>query len=913
MIGQSIGPYEILAELGRGGMGEVYRARDSRLGREVAIKVLPPAFATDAERRARFEREAQTVAALSHPHIVSLFDTGVHEGQVFVVMELLDGETLRQRLEPAAAASQSASRAAAASGGEAPLAGKNVGLPIRKAVEYAVQVARGLAAAHDKGLVHRDLKPDNIFLLADGHVKILDFGLARSAGSETPGSGATETVAALTDPGLVMGTIGYMAPEQVRGKAVDGRADLFAFGAVLYEMITGARAFQRDSPADTMTAILKEDPPELASVRSDLPPALDRIIRHCLEKNPAERFQSARDVAFALEALSGSASTTVVPAASGPVARPVTKLGAREMVAWLLAAAGIAGVGLVTWPKPSATVAPPVVRFSLPLLASETSLTASVAVSPDGRAVVMWTNIGRDPRLRLRYVDSLETVFLPGTENGTSAFWSLDSRSIGFVADRTLKRFDLATTTVRTIAPVPQPFTLPAWGANGTILLSVPGLGQPLHSIAESGGSPVPRGELDKAAVEVGQIRPVFLPDGRRFFYTSIRGAALTQVPVLASLDSDARTLLDVPDTRVFWAGDNHLVFRRGDALYAQRISYEPLALAGEPAQLVADVDSVVNSVSNREGGAAGTIAYAERSNRRQQFRWYDRAGRPIGTVGEGGAYTTFDLSNDGRRIATALRTANTGVNLWQIDADTGTTSRITVGPTTDVDPRWSADGSKLAFGSSRDASRGPHIVGLAADTPALMWKYDGRMFSADDWSPDGRWLLYHDANQPVIHARELDPSGKLKGEPVVVARALIGIMDQAHMSPDGKWVAYNSNESGRFEVYVVPFPATGERFTASRGGGSQPKWRADGSELYYLSPDGALNAVKVAVAGGKFTTGEPVELVRPKLTGVSAVVEQYALHPSGTKFLFLDTVGDEKDLSIGVLLNWASLLPPGR
>src|SRR5262245_23076837 len=308
-----IGPYRVLSKLGEGGMGEVYRARDARLGRDVAIKVLPPAFAADPDRRARFEREAQAVAALSHPNIVSIFDTGVHDGQIYVVMELLAGHTLRERLAGGA-------------------------LPTRKAVEVAVQIARGLGAAHGKSIVHRDRKPDNVFIQDDGQVKILDFGLARQTGAGD-GSGATATAAAVTDPGTVLGTIGYMAPEQVRGQFVDARADLFAFGAVLYEMVAGRRAFQRDTAADTMTAILTQEPPDLAGSRPDLSPALDRIIRHCLEKNVNERFQSARDVAFALDALSGTGSATSVHSGAAPV---VPASGRR----WLIPIATFVGVAI---------------------------------------------------------------------------------------------------------------------------------------------------------------------------------------------------------------------------------------------------------------------------------------------------------------------------------------------------------------------------------------------------------------------------------------------------------------------------------------------------------------------------------------------------------------------------------------
>ena len=657
-----------------------------------------------------------------------------------------------------------------------------------------------------------------------------------------------------------------------------------------------------------MTAILKEDPPELAAVRGDLPPALDRIIRHCLEKNPTERFQSARDVAFALEALSGSGTTATVATASGPIERPGRRLAPREIAAWLVALAAMAMLAFIASSRPTAPGLPAPVRFSVPIEGSEVSLSSSVAVSPDGRKVVMWTNVSKDTRLRLRHLDSMNAAPLPGTENGTSAFWSPDSKSIGFIADRTLKRFDLDTSSVRAITPLAQNFTLPAWGAGGVILLTGAGLGSPLFRVSEAGGAPVPIGELDKGAAEVGHVRPVFLPDNRRYFYQSIRGAALTQVPILASIDSDRRTMLDAPDARLVWAGDDRIVFRRADALYVQRITYEPLAVTGEAVQAVSELETLANSVSLREGASAGAIAYAERSNRRQQFRWYGRNGQPMRSLAEGGQYGTFDLSKDGRRIVAGIRSGGT-VNLWQIDAETGTSSKITAGQVTDVDPRWSADGSTVIFGSSRDVTRGPHRVGLAADTPSPVWKFEGRMYSGDDWSRDGRWLLYHDAAMPLLQARELDASGAPKGESVVVARALTGTIDQGRMSPDGKWVAYNANESGRYEVYVVPFPATGQRFTVSRGGGIQPTWRGDNSELYYLTPDGALNAVKVTISGTQFSTSEPVELMRPRLTAVNPVVEQYAPHPSGTKFLFLDTVGDEKNLSVGVLLNWASLL----
>jgi Tol biopolymer transport system component len=429
--------------------------------------------------------------------------------------------------------------------------------------------------------------------------------------------------------------------------------------------------------------------------------------------------------------------------------------------------------------------------------------------------------------------------------------------------------------------------------------------------LPEAGGTPAPIGTLDKAANEVAQLRPVFLPDGRRFFYVSSRGGTGTSAVVLASLDSDRRQTIDVTDTRIVWAGDERVIFRRADALYSQAITYDPLALAGDPTQLVADVATSSLGTSRESASATGVLAFAERSNRQKQFRWYSRDGHPQGVVGDSGQYSTFDLSKDGRRIAATLRSGTgTGSNLWMIDAEQGSPVRLTFGETQDVDPRWSPDGTTVIFGSTRDTSRSPYRVGLAAGTPALVWKFSGRIYAGDEWSPDGRWLLFHDAAVPVLQAQELDASGAVKGEPVVAARALTGTIDQGHMSPDGKWVAFNSNESGRYEVYVTPFPATGERFKVSPGGGNQPTWKADGSELYFLAPDGALVAVRVSVSGRKFSTSDPVELARPKIGAVNSAVEQYMPHPSGTKFLFLDNVGDDKNLSVGVVLNWPSLVP---
>ena len=881
--GTRLGPHEILVAIGEGGMGQVYRARDTRLGRDVAIKVLPPAFASDPDRRARFDREAQAIAALSHPHIVSVFDAGVHDDQAYVVMELLEGETLRDRLAGGA-------------------------LPLRKAIEYGVQIARGLAAAHDKNLVHRDLKPDNIFLTTAGHVKILDFGLARPT-QHAAGTGATETVPALTDPGQVMGTMGYMAPEQVRGFQVDGRADLFAFGVVLYEMVTGRRAFQRDTPADTMTAILKEDPPEPLSTGVTLSPALERIIRHCLKKHPAERFQSARDVAFALESLSGSDTSAPSGAVSAAVGASSSRarLSAREGFAWVIGVAGIAAAAFLLWRTPAAP-RQPVTRFRVPVDASSTSLAASVALAPDGHAMVAQTAwASKDTRLHLRRLDSNAMDPLQGTEGALGPFWSPDSASVGFITNGQLKRYDFATSTVRPIASVGDlVVTTLAWGPHDTIVIA--NLSGSLHIVKTDSGKVSPLGQLDSGAGEVTQRRPVFLPDGRLLYRSRRRSEP--HPTLIRSLNSPETTVLTNEDFSVIWAGDDSVVFRRGDALYGQRVDWTTPALVGEAFLLTDELESPSPGSVRESVSAGGAIAYLQRSNRQQQFTWYDRSGRILRAVGEPGDYPTWDLSSDGSRIATSMR-SNLAINIWAIDSERGSTTRVTTGNISDTDPRFSPNGSTLIFGSLRDPARSPYRARLTGDTPLRLWQFPGRIFALDDWSRDGRWLLYHDARVPELYARALDEGANLKGEPVLVARTLTGFIDQGQFSPDGRWVAYNANESGTFEVYVSPFPATGDRFTVSRGGGGQPSWREDGKELYFLGLDGTVKAVPLTVTGTKLSAGEPVDLFKPRLAFVSTQTEQFAPHPSDTRFLVLDVVGGERGLSIGMILNWPALLKP--
>ena len=560
-------------------MGEVYRARDTRLGRDVAIKVLPDTVASDPDRRARFERETKAVAALSHPNILAIFDTGIHDGQLFAVTELLEGQTLRDRLASARRPreeSESSSAAARAGGGRTPRAIPNGALSPRKTIEFSVPIARGLAAAHAKGLVHRDLKPENIFLLEDGQVKILDFGLVRQVGLETA-SGGTETVAR-TDAGVVMGTVGYMAPEQVRGQTVDARADIFALGAVLYEMLSGRRAFQGETVADSMTAILSHDPPDLAGGAPDLPPALDRIVRHCLEKNPTERFQSARDVAFALESLSGSA----VSSGSAPVSIP---MGSRRPASAWIAASAI-GIGLLAagWFGGRAVV---------PSTASTTATWVSLAaphgrfapfpapaISPDGSQVAFWAPDERG-RVMLwnRRFDIPDARLLPGTEidgDPYQAFWAPDGRALAYFADGKLKRVGLDGGAPQPLADATHPRG-GSWGRDGRILF-LPVSGGAVYTIPQSGGTATLVPIVDPEHRPL--LYPSLLPDGKHFLISSLNGGVF-----LCSLDNPAiRKISDVRSRVEYSAG--HLFFEQNGGLYAQTFDISRFETSGAPIRL---------------------------------------------------------------------------------------------------------------------------------------------------------------------------------------------------------------------------------------------------------------------------------------------------------------------------------------
>jgi hypothetical protein len=873
--GTRVGAYEITGQLGAGGMGEVYRARDSKLKREVAIKVLPADVANDPERLARFQREAEVLASLNHPHIAHVY--GIEGGAL--VMELVEGDDLSQRIarEP---------------------------IPVDEALPIARQIAEALEAAHDAGIVHRDLKPANVKVRADGTVKVLDFGLAKAleqgSGIGDQGSGAlanspTITSPAMTMRGVILGTAAYMAPEQAKGRAVDKRADIWAFGCVLYEILTGRRAFQGEDATDTIAEVLKSSV-NLAALPAAMPARVREVITRCLQRDPRMRMRDIGEARIALASAEAGDAPAVVVATRRPW---------REIAAWSIAALAIVAAVLAVRSASNAALPPHLVRFKLDVRSDPSAAGVTAVVSPDGTTIALQPN-GPNDGIYLRRLDSEQLSEIEGTKGARGIAWSNDSRSIAFAAGGQLKMMRLGESP-RVLAAIPEGLaaTAVAFGSTGTIVVAFSS--GPLRVLRGDTGALEPLFQLDDSVGETEQGGPVFHPDGRRLFYFSVRASAQrglwTRFRAMGSADFQE---LPSSDTRIIWAGDEHVVFRRGTTLVAQRISYASLSLQGAPVQIANDVEEPPALRAGNASASPASLVYRTLTSRVQQMTWVARDGRIIAPVGPAGQYPTFALSRDGARIAVSRRDG-AGQNIWVMDSTKGTMGRATIGAVVDVDPRIGPDGKSVIFGSTRDRFRSPYRVAIAGGQPERVMEVKN-LFALDDWSADGRWLLYHFATStlpPAIQAIRLD---QLDAPPLTVATALTGTVDQAMMSADGRWVAYNSTESGRSEVFVVPFPPTGDRWQVSINGGAQPNWRQDGRELFYLALDGTVMAAPIRTTPA-FDAGQAVALFRLPVPTISFSLEQYAAAPDGTRFLYPAASGDLSAPPLTVLANWQSLL----
>ena len=871
--GTRLGPYEIVAPLGAGGMGEVYRARDTRLDRPVAIKLLNAELSGDAIGRERFEREARSIAALTHPHICTVHNVGDHEGNAFLVMELLEGPTLAGRL-------------ARAKGG----------LRLDEALSIATEVAEALAFAHRHHITHRDIKPANIMLTPTG-VKLLDFGLAQLRGRDEV-TGESRAPSSLTGPLGVIGTLAYMSPEQLDGRA-DQRSDIFAFGAVLFEMLTGRKAFDGATSSAVIGAIVQTDPPAVSSLRPDVPPSIDRVARRCLAKDPDARWQSTIDLVDELRWIAGHPT-------SGAIESPARRRR------WAVAALGVTSavaIGVAGWsqlrgaPSPQPTS----VRFVVPP-PEDVSFQGMMALSPDGqRLALVTTDEKRRTQLWVRSMSSEVAQRVAGTDGVTYPFWSPDSQSIGFFADRQLKRVAAAGGPPLVICGA-EDGRGGTWNSEGVIVFA-PRTYSHLVKVPASGGTPLPVTELDPTKY-VANRWPHFLPDGVHFLYLAdAKPGGQSALRVGSLRNRDSQNVLD--ETTEGQYSDGLLFFVRRDVLLAQPFDVGRLTLSGEPRAVVQDTVSLHSGRWAFSVTPGGTLAFLRRSelNPVTQLTWVDRSGRPTGTVGPLGRFADLSIAPDGNRIAVSRTDENTSA-IWIVETTRGTAAPLTA---TGIEPVWSPDGHRIAF-SAAPLHGAPvrHLWTISADGsgPTVPLIESAFPLKAHGWSPDGTRLLYQ-----LAFGDQKTASGlwlmTMPGSRSLPFRNDGFFYPHAALSPDGHWVAYSSNQSGRFEIYVESFPTPGRRVQVSTDGGTQPKWRRDQRELYFVSPDSGLIAVPADLGTeAKLGTAAPLfTLTKPR---ASTGREQYDVSADG-RFLTAVVEAHVPDRPpVTVALNATAGLKPG-
>ena len=883
MIGKRLGPYELLGKLGAGGMGEVYRARDTRLDRTVAIKVLTHDAAADQSFRERFEREAKAIAALNHPHICTLHDVGEHAGTSFLVMEHLEGETLAARI---------------ARGPLTPA----------EALPIAGQIAAALDRAHRAGIVHRDLKPANVMLVkgpmragatsSTVTAKLLDFGLAR-VGSALSGIGLdaanSPTLASgLTVQGTILGTLHYMSPEQIDGEEADARSDIFAFGVVLYEMLTGTRAFEGKTPASVFGSILRDQPPPVSALQPLATPALDHLVRTCLAKDREERVQSAHDLRLQLQWIAEHASTPLPPTAPDAAALSRSRLGGA--LPWAIAAAtAVAAVVAVLW-RPAVTVSEPA-RFEISAPAgTDWEPQNSVTVSPDGRQLLFAARPadGDETMLLLRTLSEATARPLPGTEGARVPFWSPDMRRAGFFAEGKLKTIDLASGTIQSLCDVVMSRVSAAWGATAIVFSSE--IGRPLERVAPTGGPCTPLIQVQNDATPT---RPAFLPDGRTLVYHRQRWAGDYEPEIMtASIDGGEPRLLVENASNPVPVGDRALLFVRDNILMVQ--PFDGLSLGGQPTPLALMGERADPSTRARASVGGATLVHPLAESARARLAWFDRSGRRLSWLGAADDQANPELAPDGQRVVISRFSGLRDGDVWLID-ERGQERRLA---SEAREPLWSPDGSRIVYGSGEKWMTTDTDGSAAVD---LRPSVGGNLTS---WSPDGQHFLVQrlsaTTNRDVVIVPVVTTTTAARDFAATGRNEL-----QGQFSPDGRWIAYVAGEGDRErEVYVADFPDRRRVVRVSPSGGLQPRWRADGRELFYLAPDLRLMAVPIQLAPTP-TVGEPAPLFEVRThRGYYAALgtrAQYAVAPDGQRFLVNVAQADLRRRFM-VLLNWERL-----
>jgi Tol biopolymer transport system component len=875
-----IGPYEIQGLLGAGGMGEVYRARDPRLARDVAIKILPREFTNDAARLARFEREARILAALNHPNIGAIY--GLEDGPDgddgptrALILELVEGETLEDRLVRGP-------------------------LPLHDALTVATQVAGALQVAHEKGIVHRDLKPANIKIIPDGVVKVLDFGLAKMTSDRVVG----KETAAPTRDGLIVGTVAYMSPEQTRGQDVDTRADIWAFGCVLYEMLTGKRAFEGDTLTDIMAAVVSNEP-DWQALPPATPPAIRSILRRCLHKDVSRRRQHIGDAGIEIqEAL---AEPPPSPAIAGQ-GMSVTTSRRRRFglpLAIAVSAAGLlTGFGFV-WQQSRQAAPIPVRRFTIDAPAGATRID-TISVSPTGADMAL---VGTDDRRNVIWVRPMETLEARRVlefQGPATTFWSPDGESLGFFEGGKLKVVDLATGQTRIVCDAPDG-SGGSWGPDDTILFAAGESG--IRRVSARGGPITTITSPRRTQGEHNHRWPQWLPDGRHFIYLAWIAPGKGHAIHIGSVDSQTATFVASSQSAPLYDSAGYILFIDGipSRLVALPFDTQALKVTGAAITVAEDAEhGWTNGLLPLATAPDGSLFYLNSHHRYSRLTWFDRSGRQGESLGETAIYFHPALSADGRSLVIEKADPNSLVgDVWSVDLDRDTFSRVTSDPGFDSTPVWSPDGRSIVFSSDRDGDAELYTVPAIGGTAQKLFSAPDSLEYATDWSRDGRYLLFMAANQEGVGLWALPmPYG---GEPIAIQpsnhTAEIGMF-----SPDSKWVAYVSNESGVRQVYVQSWPDSQIKRQISTNGGGQPHWRSDGKELFYISRDGTLMAVSIVLAPGRIESQSPVALFNAGL-GTYGLRNNYVVALDGQRFLLRKPVVDRRSAPITTILNWPVLV----
>jgi serine/threonine protein kinase/Tol biopolymer transport system component len=878
--GARLASYEILAPLGAGGMGEVYKAVDTRLDRVVAIKVLPAHLASDAQFRERFNREARIISTLDHPHICALYDVGEVAGPHatgtastpigFLVMPYLAGETLASRL----------------------LKGP---LPVDQVLRYATQIADALDKAHRRGVVHRDLKPGNVMLTKDG-AKLLDFGLATIAPSGSRVTVSTSNVTMMPPPvadegnltgqGALLGTLPYMAPEQLEGAEADARSDVFAFGAMVYEMATGRRAFDARSQMSLMATIIGHDPPLVSATQPLSSPLLDHLVKTCLLKDPDARWQTMADVLIQLKLIADvRAPRTGAVQSSKPL-----------LVVSAATAALVAGV-VVGWLVSSSRTgpAPATFTFDVDNVTQGVGAPLQFALSPDGAHLVSVVGSDKGSVLSLRTLTNQATQTLAGTEGAANPFWAPDSRSIGFFADGKLKTVDIFGAPPQTLADAPRNAG-GTWSRSGGIVFST-NVGPLLHVSPASGGSPAAVTAIDKSGFEIAHRFPSFLPDGRRFLYLAISSSSQDSVLYAGSLVSMERTRILATGSKALFSPSRHLLFMRDDGLMAQPFDPERLVLSGDPVTVAGPIGAnIQNSAAGFTISDTGVLAYRSRDARNRQLAVLDRTGAQVGVFGQLGFHSNPAVSPDFARVA--VRDGSTD-DIWILDRARGSTSRFTFDRASDNAPVWSPDGQRVVFASNRNGTFDLYQKQAAGGQEELLLRSEQPKMP-EDWSRDGRWLLYRTQGERTnadLWMLRID-EGRTP-EPVLTSAAE---EREGRFSPDGRWLAFVSSESGSLQVFVQALSAAGPKRQVSIEGGHQPRWRGDGKELFFLSETRDAMAVSITEAGGTLEIGTPQRLF-PTTAASFAERNSWEVARDGQSFV-VNSVPIQR-APITVVVNW--------